>query len=116
QEREHAKEIFIDYNRVQHQYEPFTGWKTLPYAGRTLHINELGIRTHTPPQPGIEKKSVYFFGGSTMWGEGSDDQHTIPALVNEVKPEYEIQNHAQLAYASRQELDALITLYSKNQN
>lgn len=115
QERGHAQDIFFDYNRIQHHYEPFTGWKTLPYSGKTLHINETGIRTHIPPRPGNKKKSVYFFGGSTMWGEGSDDQHTIPALVNEIKPEYEIQNHAQLAYASRQELDALITLYSKNQ-
>jgi hypothetical protein len=62
-----------------------------------------------------ERKTAHFFGGSTMWGEGSDDQHTIPALVNANRPEFEVFNHAQLAYASRQELDALITLYSKNQ-
>ncbi|MBX2963563.1 MAG: SGNH/GDSL hydrolase family protein [Cyclobacteriaceae bacterium] len=114
-DREHAREIFVDYNRVQHQYEPFTGWKTLPYSGKTLQIDQSGIRTHKPYPATGDTKTVYFFGGSTMWGEGSDDQHTIPALVNQSKPDYETQNHAQLAYATRQELDALITLYSKNQ-
>lgn len=112
-DRERAKEVFADYNRVQHQYEPFTGWKTLPYRGKTLHINAEGVRAHTAPAYNGERKTVYFFGGSTMWGEGSDDQHTIPALVNELRPEFEVYNHAQLAYATRQELDALITLYSK---
>lgn len=116
QDREHAKEVFADYNQVQHQYEPFTGWKTLPYQGKTLHINSEGIRTHIGPVYEGKRKTVHFFGGSTMWGEGSDNEHTIPALVNANRPEFEVFNHAQLAYASRQELDALITLYSKNQN
>lgn len=113
QDPDYAKAIFYDYNQVKHQYEPFVGWKTLPYTGKTLTINNAGIRTHQAPAYDGNKKSALFFGGSTMWGEGSDDQHTIPALVNEIKPELEIFNHAQLAYASRQELDALISLYSK---
>jgi hypothetical protein len=50
-----------------------------------------------------------------MWGEGSDDQHTIPALVNAAIPTSQVLNHAQLAYNTRQELDALITLYSRNE-
>jgi hypothetical protein len=112
----HAVEVFADYNRVQHQYEPFVGWKTLPYKGTTLHITTSGQRTHEPPTySGKKEKIVRFFGGSTMWGEGSDDQHTIPALFNVQNPQYEIYNHAQLAYNSRQELDALISLYSKNE-
>jgi hypothetical protein len=49
-----------------------------------------------------------------MWGEGSDDQHTIPALFNTANPGYEVYNHAQLAYNTRQELDALISFYSKD--
>jgi hypothetical protein len=113
-DRDQAKAVFTDYNRVQHQYEPFVGWKTLPYTGKTLHISNEGQRIHTPPTfTGTRTKTVRFFGGSTTWGEGSDDQHTIPALFNEALPQYEVFNHAQLAYNSRQELDALITSYSK---
>ncbi|MBT1697401.1 SGNH/GDSL hydrolase family protein [Fulvivirgaceae bacterium PWU4] len=107
----HAEKVFYDYNRVQHQYEPFVGWKTLPYKGATLNISTDGRRTH--PAPANQKeKSVHFFGGSTMWGEGSDDEHTIPALFNERNPQYDVYNHAQLAYNTRQELDALISLYA----
>ena len=113
-DREYAKEIFRDYNRVQHEYYPFVGWKTLPYSGKTTHINSQGNRTHLTVAPDTTTKSIHFFGGSTMWGEGSDDQHTIPALVNSILPEYGVYNHAQLAYNTRQELDALISLYSKN--
>lgn len=110
---DHAKQVFADYNRVQHQYEPFVGWKTLPYNGTTLHISDEGQRS-VPATRYEEKKgqTVHFFGGSTMWGEGSDDAHTIPALFNAKNPQLEVYNHAQLAYNSRQELDALISLYA----
>src|SRR5687768_6730267 len=42
----YAQEVFRDYGRVQHQYEPFVGWKTLPYKGKTLTIDERGERIH----------------------------------------------------------------------
>lgn len=112
--REHAQEVFRDYGRVKHDYFPFVGWKTLEYNGKTTRINESGERIHTTPAfEGQKEKTVRFFGGSTMWGEGSDDEHTIPALFNRNFPQYTVHNHGQLAYNSRQELDALITLYTK---
>lgn len=114
-DHQYAKDVFTDYNRVQHQYEPFVGWKTLPYKGKTLNINEKGERIHVSGSEMKKEKVVHFFGGSTMWGEGSDDQHTIPALFNEANAQYEVHNHGQLAYNSRQELDALISMYSKGE-
>jgi hypothetical protein len=113
QDHDYAKDVFADYNRIQHQYEPFVGWKTLPYKGKTLTINPNGERTHVSSSEMKTDKVVHFFGGSTMWGEGSDDQHTIPALFNKANGQYQVFNHAQLAYNSRQELDALISMYSK---
>jgi hypothetical protein len=112
-DRSYAKKVFHDYNSVQHLYEPFTEWKMKPYAGTTLHVSHEGLRQHTAPSyQQTRKKSVHFFGGSTMWGEGSDDDHTIPAIFNQRNPEYAVVNHGQLAYNSRQELDALISLYA----
>lgn len=113
---EHAKNVFADYHRVGHRYEPFVGWRTLPYKGSTTNISSEGLRTHDGGGlPANSKPVVRFFGGSTMWGEGSDDQHTIPALFNTLKPEYKVFNHGQLAYNTRQELDDLISVYSRNQ-
>jgi len=113
---DHAKAVFADYHRIKHRYEPFVGWKTLPYQGETTHISADGLRTHQPETnaPDIQKV-VRFFGGSTMWGEGSDDAHTIPALFNALNPEYTVYNHGQLAYDTRQELDDLISTYSRNE-
>jgi hypothetical protein len=111
-DRQHAKEVFDDYNRVKHQYEPFTGWKCLPYRGETLTISGNGERVTNSEKRAT--KSIHFFGGSTMWGEGSDDSHTIPALFQSKNSQFAVFNHGQLAYNSRQELDALITLYSQN--
>lgn len=116
EDREHARAVFADYNRVQHRYEPFVGWKTLRFEGKTTHISEQGMRSHSAAPPkGDVTKVVRFFGGSTMWGEGSDDDHTIPALFNKLNPRYRVFNHGQLAYNSRQELDALISSYSRNE-
>jgi hypothetical protein len=112
QDQAHAKKIFHDYNSVQHQYEPFVGWKTLPYKGETLVISKDGTRSVPVDATSTKQKSVHFFGGSTMWGEGSDDDHTIPALFAEKNIQYQVFNHGQLAYNTRQELDALISLYA----
>lgn len=113
-DREYAKQVFKDYNSVQHEYYPFVGWKTKPYNGKTTHIDKTGSRIHTPPKSSGHSRTVRFFGGSTMWGEGSDDQHTIPALFNNEFPDFKVHNHGQLAYNTRQELDALINIYSKD--
>jgi len=115
-DREHARAIFRDYNSIQHEYYPFVGWKMLKFKGPTTTIDENGYRLHSSTSGGKSQRTVHFFGGSTMWGEGSDDQHTIPALYNESFPNDTVVNHGQLAYNTRQELDALISLYSKKVN
>jgi hypothetical protein len=114
-DREHARAIFADYNRVKHRYEPFVGWRTLPYNGPTTRISSEGRRVHDGNDSRTDKPVVRFFGGSTMWGEGADDNHTIPALFNALHPEYRVVNHGQLAYNSRQELDELISTYTRGE-
>ncbi len=112
--RDYARKIFQDYNKVQHLYEPFVGWKTRPYKGVTTNINKLGLRkTITATLKNDSAEIVRFFGGSTLWGEGSDDKSTIPSLFQKLNPEFEVYNHGQLAYNSRQNLDALISLYEE---
>lgn len=109
---DYAKLIFGDYARVQHEYEPFVGWRMKPYSGETLHVGTDGLRVTPAPTTNQPARVVRFFGGSTMWGEGADDEHTIPAIFGKNNPHYEIVNHAQLAFNSRQELDELISAYT----
>ncbi|HEX8039197.1 MAG TPA: hypothetical protein VF490_08585 [Chryseosolibacter sp.] len=113
---EHARAVFADYHRLRHQYEPFVGWKTLPYSGKTTHVSKDGLRAVGADTTDAEgRMTARFFGGSTMWGEGSDDEHTIPALFGKLHADYKVFNHGQLAYNTRQELDDLISVYSRNE-
>ena len=115
-DHEYARAVFADYNRIQHRYEPFVGWKALPYSGKTTHISQTGLRSHDlEAADSNEKPVVRFFGGSTMWGEGSDDDNTIPALFNQLNPSFKVFNHGQLAYNTRQEVDELISVYSREE-
>ncbi len=110
----YARKIFEDYNKVQQLYEPFVAWKTKPYQGETTNINKNGIReTIKVPHVSDSAKVIRFFGGSTLWGEGADDNSTIPSIFQKLNSEYKVYNHGQLAYNSRQNLDALISLYEE---
>ncbi len=45
-----------------------------------------------------------------MWGTGSDDQGTIPSLVQKDFPDYKVVNHGQSGFLSGQSLAALLKL------
>ncbi len=114
-EHDYADIIFQDYHSIGHRYKPFSEWQMLPYEGKTLHVNEQGLRSHEAPPTATASPVIRFFGGSTMWGEGADDANTIPALVHQQIGTGTFVNHAQLAYNSRQNLDALISTYAKGE-
>ncbi|MBL7872736.1 MAG: hypothetical protein JNM78_14055 [Cyclobacteriaceae bacterium] len=111
----YAKEIFNDYHRVAHRYKPFAEWQMLPYEGKTVHVNKEGLRFHNPTTNASPSPVIRFFGGSTLWGEGSDDNHTIPALFHQQIDTGTVINQGQLAYNSRQNLEALISSYAKGE-
>lgn len=107
--RAHAEEVFLDYERTSTQYEPFIGWSRLPYQGKTTVIGPEGDRLCPPPAPGASK-TAHFFGGSTMWGTGSDDSGTIPAQFQALSPDFRAVNHGETGFNSRQGLDKLLNL------
>ena len=47
-----------------------------------------------------------------MWGTGTDDNGTIPAIFNQLNPQYRVFNHGESAFYSRQNLARLINLYA----
>jgi hypothetical protein len=57
---------------------------------------------------------IRFFGGSTTWGSGVDDQNTIPAHFNALHPNYQVHNHGEAGFVSRQELARLVNLVNQN--
>ncbi len=114
--RDYARLIFEEYNATTTTYQPFVGWRRGPFQGVTTHVDSLGCRLTPDPAPDQPKThAVYFFGGSTMWGTGADDAHTIPACFARQAPWCRVVNQGEKAWNSRQELDQLITLYARGQ-
>ncbi|GIW41807.1 MAG: hypothetical protein KatS3mg076_2384 [Candidatus Binatia bacterium] len=111
--REYARVVFEEFRSTTVSYRPFVGWRRDPFEGVTLRIDTQGRRRTVDPDPSRPKVgSVYFFGGSAMWGTGSDDAHTIPSLFARLEPRYAVENYAETAWNSRQGLDQLVTLYA----
>ncbi|MGB1287006.1 MAG: hypothetical protein ACPG7F_10770, partial [Aggregatilineales bacterium] len=58
---------------------PYVYWRMDEYDGKYINISPEGIR-YTPDYSADNPaaQTIYFFGGSTMWGEGARDAYTIP--------------------------------------
>lgn len=57
------------------------------------------------PQPNTEKKKVaLFFGGSNMFGEGVEENLTIPSYFAKLNPNYQVYNYAYRGYGPQQML------------
>jgi lysophospholipase L1-like esterase len=63
------------------RYYPYVAWRRAPFRGKTINIDEHGVRL----TPGADctggSYKVFAFGGSTMWGTGSPDWGTIAARL-----------------------------------
>ncbi|MFO0690652.1 MAG: SGNH/GDSL hydrolase family protein [Myxococcota bacterium] len=108
-DKDHSRKIFAETRKLGTRYVPFVEWKRKPFRGETVNVDEAGDRVHRAPGKG-ERGVVRFFGGSTTWGTGVDDDHTIPALFNALHPDWTVHNHGESGYYSRQELERLESL------
>ena len=66
------------------QYISYIGWRREPFKGKTINLAGPYAQRATVGAAILAKPSVYFFGGSTMWGTGADDADTIPSLVTQL--------------------------------
>ncbi len=105
--------IYQEKKQLQTRYAPYMAWARKPFSGKTTTINSEGERTHllTTDTP---SRHIRFFGGSTMWGSGVDDQNTIPAHFNALHPNDQAHNHGQSGFVSRQGLARLVNLVNQN--
>ncbi len=103
-----AREFWAEQSATLVRWLPFSYWTVAPIDGRYINVDEAGIR-HTPSftdDPTAPR--IYFFGGSTMWGEGARDAYTIPAQVAQLLADRgnpaHVANYAQSGYVSWQDL------------
>ncbi len=62
-------------------YKPYVIWKTKPYQGKTINVDQDGHRLTPGAMCGKDSYNVLMFGGSTVWGDGVPDWGTVPAYV-----------------------------------
>lgn len=99
---------FQEFERLDSRYFAFHGWRRTPYQGQTMTIDQEGKR-RTYANPSAEpSKTIAFFGGSTMWGTGADDEHTIPSFFARMNSDYAAYNFGETAYTARQSLNYLM--------
>lgn len=97
------------------KWEPYTYWRYKSRKGNFININKEGLRLTTQNNDGITSnqiKRIFMFGGSTLFGTGARDSHTIPSLFSSElhkKGVYvEVFNYGQSGYVSTQEVFDLI--------
>lgn len=67
-------------------YNPWATFMQAPYHGDTIVVEDDPVLTHRrvpPPAAAGVPLVVWAFGGSTMFGWGVDDAHTVAALLQE---------------------------------
>ena len=95
------------------EYEPFTGFKEVPFRGKFVNIDPAGFRfskDQAPWPPSPKAINVFIFGGSTAFGALVPDDETIASYLQEaanaedISPPMAFYNFARPAYFSSQEL------------
>ena len=120
-----AQQYFQSLNRVHMRWYPYAYWKAVPLSSRYLNIDADGNRVtwRKPHQDGARERPVMrllMLGGSTLWGTGVRDDHTLASLLAKRfadSPDYELEitNLGQIGYVSTQELIMLYQLLRRGQ-
>jgi hypothetical protein len=106
-----AQQVHVDQKSSIKDYVPYIEWRHSAEALPTLNIGPDGYRTHSAGLDNApDATTIGFFGGSTMWGTGVDDDNTIPARFDAITTDYRVFNYAERGFTSMQNLVELMTL------
>jgi lysophospholipase L1-like esterase len=110
----HYRELAL----LAERWQPYVYFRQKPVQGQTINIDDDGLRATWQPsadreEPGGSRPiKLLFLGGSSLWGYGARDDHTIPSLVAKAlhakSVKVEVRNLAEIGYVSTQEVVALI--------
>lgn len=115
QDHEKARRIYRDQRISNSVYVPFTEWRQPQYATENLNIDADGYRLHTiGTDNDANAQTLGFFGGSTVWGTGVDDNGTLPGQFDALTTSYSVSNYGERGYTSLQNLIDLMKLMNQN--
>jgi lysophospholipase L1-like esterase len=107
-----ALDHFTEYdNLTKGYYEAFYGWRRPAMHGKTINIDEQGRRRTFRSTEAEQDKFIAFFGGSTTWGTGANDETTIPSFFARLNPDFEAINFGETGYLAHQSLNLLMKEY-----
>ena len=92
------------------RFEPYYHWRRNGFVGKYTNIAPDGTRrTIKNHSGGGERKKIFMFGGSTLWGTGVPDGETIPSIVqSNLGSEFDVYNYGETGWVSTQELNFLL--------
>jgi len=99
-------------SRQVYDYKPFTIWRSHPFHGEAVNIDEDGLRRTYHSHCDGNQYTIWMFGGSTMRGNGSPDWGTIPSQLAEMFEKAGqpvcVRNFGEGAWVSTQEVTQLM--------
>lgn len=103
-----SQQFWAEQGRSRVRWLPYSYWTVEPIAGEFVNVNSAGLRRTARYTQAETAPRIYFFGGSSMWGEGVRDAQTIPSQLAKLLADSDrpivAENYAQTGYVSRQDL------------
>ena len=83
------------------RWHPYVYFRRKPYAGKLIHVDANGFRVTLNAKTDLNQRSVWLFGGSTVWGTGVSDAHTLASELARVAS-VQVLNFGETGYVSAQ--------------
>jgi hypothetical protein len=103
-----ADEYLREVQTTPSSYWPFTESRPRDFRGEYVTIEGWERRSHTPAQLSPDAPVVWMFGGSTTWGLGQRDEHTIASYLSRLAEEQgtpiRVVNYGQRGWTHFQEM------------
>ena len=111
--KEFSIELLNEFSKLPTNYRSFIGWRREKVKFKYTNIS--GPYNARKSKGESINNSVWFFGGSTMWGTGASDLQTIPSHFNSLT-NIPVYNFGETGWNSRQSLNQLINAIGDNNN
>ncbi len=109
--KEFSIELLNEFSKLPTKYRSFIGWRREKVKFKYTNIS--GPYNARKSKGESINNSVWFFGGSTMWGTGASDWQTIPSHFNSLT-NIPVYNFGETGWTSRQSLNQLINAVGDN--
>jgi len=116
-DRSWARAYYAELQRAwELRWSSYVYYRRKPFHGKHINVDRQGLRATTALPPRLRAQGtpvkIFMFGGSTLWGTGARDAHTIPSILagelqkSGLRPE--ITNFGETGYVSTQGVITLL--------